>query len=792
VRYLARKRRRDLGRQKWQFLAVVATVVIGVMMFAATYDSYRNLQVSYQRTYERLAFADMTITGGDSSLADALVAVPGVRAVTVRHTADVPITIGTATLRGRFIGMPAAGQPDIDKIQVQEGSYLSPGGFNEAIAEDHIANTYRLQIGDSVTVAVGEKQKFTIAGVAVSAEYLWPAASTQESFTDPKQFGVFFVDEELVKKFPQSVSILETLVLYDKGVVTKDVDAAVHAEATKAGATSIVTQADQPSNSALQLDVSAFAQMAVAFPILFLTAAGMAVYVLLLRIVFTQRSIIGTLRASGISARELRRHYLGYGVWVGTMGAIIGVIVGVGFGTWMTHLYTDALHIPDTVVRIRPTTMAIGLVFGIVMGALSALIPARAAYRIAPAEAMRGVGPSLSAGKSLLERIVPRVSRLPVRSRMTLRGIGRSKRRSFTTVLGVILALILMVSAGEMYVTMNNLINREFNEITLQDATVVTAKPIGKEMLAAIEAVAGVTRAERVASFGVSITRDGTTLTTTLQGFASDTKMHGWTNPVGALPASGMLVNKGLRDRLGISPGDRVTVDLPTQDVSIDLEVAGFVNEPLGVPLYARYDVIAAALRDAGVKDVKSLMAEPTVTSVMTRFDPTITRVATVAALKNIPGVVYVEDSQTLFDVIQQEFALFDTFIAIMFIFGSIMAFALMFNTISVNVAERSTEFATLKASGMSDRDIAWMVAGENLLLTAVGIVPGILLGIWISGLLMATYNSDAFNFELTTHPFTLVIAAAAILFIALLSLVPGIRSIRHLDVAAVVRERSV
>ncbi|HDL48978.1 MAG TPA: FtsX-like permease family protein [Actinobacteria bacterium] len=560
----------------------------------------------------------------------------------------------------------------------------------------------------------------------------------------------------------------------------------------RAGATNILTRADQPSNKALQLDIDMFAQMAIAFPILFLTAAGMAVYVLLTRIVFAQRSVIGTLRASGMSTGALRRHYLGYGLRIGTVGAVVGVVFGVAFGAWITGLNTRTLNISDTIVRIRPITMFIGLTFGIVMGALSALIPARAAYRIPPAEAMRGIAPSMSGGKSFMERIFPRVSSLAMRTRMTLRGIGRAKRRSLTTVLGVVLALILIVAAGEMLVTTNNLINKQFNKIALQDASVILDKPVDKEMVAAIEAVPGVARAERVPGFDVSITRDGTTLAATLQGFEDNTQMHGWTNRSETLPPSEMLASKLLKDRLGISPGDRITIDLPTQDVSIELTLVGFVREPLGTPLYARNDVIAKALRDAGVTDPESLMAEPTVATVMTRFDPTISRTATLAALKNVPGVVYVEDSRTLFNVIKQEFELFDTFIAIMFIFGSVMAFSLMFNTISVNVAERSTEFATLKASGLSDRTIAWMIAGENLLLTAGGIIPGIVLGIWISSLLMATFNSDAFNFELTTRPLTLVLAAVSILVIALLSLIPGIRSVKRLDIAAVVRERAV
>ncbi len=781
-----------MRRQRWQFLAVGVTVVIGVMMFAATYDSYRNLTVSYEQTYDRLTFADMTITGGDESLPDALGAIPGVQAVTVRHSADLPITIGTATLRGRFVGMPVDEQPSVNKIDIQQGAYLSSGGDNEAIAEDHIASTYGLQLEDTLTVVVGEGRELTITGIAVSAEYLWPAASTQEIFVDPEQFGVFFVDEELVRQLPQSVSVRETLVLYDDGVVTEDVDAAVYAAATGAGATSMLTQADQASNSALQMDVEAFGQMAVAFPILFLSAAGMAVYVLLTRIVFAQRPIIGTLRASGMSARELRRHYLTYGVWIGTVGAVVGVILGVLFGALMTGLYTDLLDIPDTVVQIRPITMLIGLAFGVVMGALSALVPARAAYRIAPAEAMRGVAPSMSGGKSVIERIVPAVSSLPVRTRMTLRGIGRSKRRSLTTVLGVVLALILILGAGGMIDTTTNLIDQQFNVVALQDASVVTSEPVSMELLADINAVPGVARAERVASFGASITRSGGTFATTLQGFENNTQMHGWTNPSGTLPSSGMLAGEALKDRLGVSLGERVVIDLPTRDISIVLELVEFVDEPLGIPLYARYDVITEALRDAGVDDPESVMVDPTVTTVMTRFDPAISRTTTLATLEGIPGVLAVQDSRTLYDLIQEFLGLFYAFVGIMLIFGGLMAFSLMFNTISVNVAERTGEFATLKASGMSDRTIAWMIAGENLLLTAAGIIPGVIIGIWISSLLMASFSSDAFNFELSMRSLTVAVAAASMLVIALLSLIPGIRSVRRLDVGAVVRERAV
>ncbi len=476
--YLSRKRRRDVKRQRWQFIAVGATVVIGVMMFAATYDSYLNLTASYEQTYERLFFADMTITGGDEDLPARLEAIDGVETVTVRHTADLPITIGLNTLQGRLIGMPAGDQPDVNQIDVQEGSYLSGAGEFEAVAEVHIADTFGLTEDDTFTVVVGLGQDFELVGIAASAEYIWPAPSTQEVFSDPEQFGVFFVDEETVAQLPPSVSARETLVLYDADAVTEDVDALVHDVATGADATGIMTQADQPSNSTLQLDVEGFGEMAIAFPVLFLTAAGMAVYVLLTRIVFSQRSIIGTLRASGMSASELRRHYLGFGLWIGVIGAVIGVLLGAVAGSLMTRMYTGLLDIPDTVVVIRPSTIIVGLLFGVVAGVLSALIPARAAYSVAPADAMRGAAPMMSGSKSWIEKALPPVSKLPVRTRMTLRGIGRSKRRSFATILGVVLALILVLASGGMIDSVIGIIDRQFNEIALQDASVVASEPV--------------------------------------------------------------------------------------------------------------------------------------------------------------------------------------------------------------------------------------------------------------------------------------------------------------------------
>lgn len=792
VNYLARKRRRDIRRQRWQFLAVGATVMLGVLMFVATYDSYQNLTTSYQQTYRRLAFADMTITGGADGLPATLTAIPGVAAVEVRHTADLPVQIGSKTLVGRLVGTPVATAPTIDKIEVTSGTGLQVVGAADAVAEVHVARTFGLVPSDTFTVRAGSKPVFKVVGVAASAEYIWPAASTQEIFPDPNQFGVFFVDESLMAQLPPTEAVGETLVLYDAGADVTATDKRVRDAALAAGATGILTQADHPSKSTLQLDVEGFGEMAVAFPFLFLTAAALAVYVLLTRLVAAQRGIIGTLRASGVGAGAIRSHYLGFGLLLGAVGAVLGVVLGVVLGALMTSAYTGFLDIPDTVVAFRPLTLGIGLAFGVVAGLLAAWVPARAAYRTEPAEAMRGASPLTPGGRSLAERVLPPLSRLPVRTRMTLRGIGRAKRRSLSTVIGVVLALILVLAAGGMIDTIISAINRQFNDVQIQDATAFASQPVDAALVTAVGSVPGVSRAEPVATLTASVTRGGTTVSTVLQGYSQDSRMHGWTNPGGALPAGGVLVTGSMADKLGLHPGDAIDIALPTLGTTISMPVAGLADEPLGMPMYATTDAISTALGAAGVSDPATSLAVPTVTSIQVLFSPGADRAAAVHGIEQVGGILAAHDARALYNSVQQYLGLFYLFTWIMLLFGGLMALALMFNTISVNIAERSGEFATLKANGMSDRTIAGMIMGENLLLTVLGIVPGLVLGALAAYEFIQSFNNDSFSFSLSIQPFTFIVAAVAMVVVALLSMVPGIRSVRRLDIGSVVRERSV
>jgi putative ABC transport system permease protein len=179
-----------------------------------------------------------------------------------------------------------------------------------------MAKHFDLGAGDSIQVLgpngwVNEK----IAGVAASAEYLWPAQSRQQVIPSFDDFGIVFADESLLAGVPSTDAHKEVLITYEPDVDTTGLDRLLEDFAMNNGASNATPLADLPSNAALSEDLSGFQEMSLMFPLLFLAAAGMATYVLLTRLVLSQRGQIGLLMASGFRKRTVFGHYLEFGLF---------------------------------------------------------------------------------------------------------------------------------------------------------------------------------------------------------------------------------------------------------------------------------------------------------------------------------------------------------------------------------------------------------------------------------------------------------------------------------------------
>lgn len=786
MKTLRTKLRRDIRRQRGAFIAITVTIFLGVTLFAATYDAFRNLDSSYNKAFGEYRFANLTVTGGqvDRFAAQAR-RTPGVGAVEERIQSDLPFAVGSDKLLGRVVSLPADRQPAVNRVEVEQGSYLDPRRPNGVLLETHMAETFELAPGDGMNiVGTSGPRRVTVLGVVASPEYFWPARNRQEVFSAPEDFGVVFAPEPLADSLTGRNRPNQAVLYFAGGDPNQALSDRLGATAERLGAADVLTREQQPSNTALQQDLTSFEQMAILFPLLFLTAAALATGILMRRLVTAQRPIIGMLRACGYERRQLVLHYLEFGVVAGLIGAVLGVAAGIALGSLWTGLYTEQLSIPLTVIELRPLTFVVGLGFGLATGALAAAAPATLAASVPPAEAMRRFAPAGRGRISLVERLAPPLGRLPVRWRMSIRAIGRNPRRAASTGIGVVLALVLILSFWVMIDSAQLLIARQYDEVERQDAQLVFREPLNQRQIDRVERVPGVRRVEPAAEFPVSLRANGLRYQTALIGLAPDTRMHGFYLEDGeqtTLPSSGLLAGQFVRKRLDLEAGQAVGISIPGTNLRLKAPVRDIVDEPLGAFVYASLD----SVRTIGGTRVG--LGNTAFVSYRDGVDRERMR----ELLSSVAGVTAFADSAALLDYMNQYLGLYYLVLGLMVLFGGAMAFALLYNVIQSNLAERAVEVATLRAAGTPFASLARMITVENVLMAAAGIVPGLLIGYELARIFMEQFSYDWFTFEVQARPSTFVFSALAILVVALLSELPGLRAVKRLDVASVVRERS-
>jgi putative ABC transport system permease protein len=787
VRLMRRALWRDIRARKAQFIAIWVTIVLGVALFGASYDAFQNLTASYHGLYDTLALADLTVFGGPvDRIATEGAAVPGVAATATRSVGDGMIRIGGRAQLGRVIGLPADGNPGVDRVMVLRGRNIEAGSPDEVVVEQHLADARHLEPGGTLEILTATGWKtVSVVGIVASPEYLWPARSRQEEFLPFDQWGVIFGPEALVAAMPPDQVHSEALFRLAPDAPSGTLDK-LASLAIADGASSTQTLADQPSDSALREDVNGFGEMSIMFPIMFLLAGALATSVLLGRMVASQRGQIGVLLANGFARRAILLHYLGFGLLLGAAGSIPGAVIGGLSAAAISRVYTSTISVPVTVVDVRPLTFVIGLLMGPIAGAAAAYLPARQAARTSPAQAMRGVVTAGRGGASLAERLLPPLRRLPLRWVVSLRSLGRSRRRSLSTIFGIAMATTLILVSWGMIDTVQILIDRQFLEVQRQDATVYLASPVPASEISTTVSAPGVETVEPQIQLPATIVHGDKRYATTLTGLETSTAMHGFVSPDGStlsLPSDGVLLGTALEKMLAVSVGDTVDVDTGTGATPASIRVAGFVNEPLGTFAYAS---IATVARLAGLS-----AQDPLVQSALVRYAPGYDQATVTDNIAALPSVGAVLGSRSLYDLAQQYMGLFYAMIGIMLLLGGIMAFALIFNTMTANVSERATELAALRTLGMSGGTVARLVSGENLLLTVAGLAPGLLLGYAVAVEFMASFSSDLFDFDLHVRPTTFLFTALAILIVGLVSQWPALRAVGRIDLGRVVRERA-
>jgi len=666
--------------------------------------------------------------------------------------------------------------PEVNALYLREGRFLRPEDEHAAVVEAHFADYYDLHVGDQVTPIInGKKTPLTIVGIGASPEYLVVSASKQDILPSPRTFAVLFMSlPELQQMVRAEWQINNFNVLIIPG---RDREAII--EQSKAilapyGLRETLPSEDVPSHAALQMDLEGFQESANLMAFLMLFVAAMALYAMLSRLIWAQRPQIGLMKALGYSDGVVMRHYLLFALTIALLGSVLGIVLGIPLAHATTTAYATELGIPLVQSKIYADLIVSGVVMSLIFAILAGISPARASARMAPAAAMRvDAATALTKGRiSFFERWF----RLPLWLRMPMRDVFRMPRRSLTTALGIILSFVILLMGLGMMDSMSYMLSRNFHTIELWDGTVLFNTPQMESTLEQVEQIKGVLAAEPNFQLPVRLRVQDQEQEGWLIAIPPDAKMHALQLPPGISPTTALaddkvVLSSYLMDELGLAPGD--TLEIDSQLGSHEFTVGARTEELAGTLVYLSYDTIQKL----------SGMPTPIFNGLYLDIANTLTK-ETKRALYHIPGVASVQIKQDVEDDWQEMMGLFYAFVGVIFIFAIVMAFALLFNAMTINVLEREREIATMRAIGADGGRIARLIQVEIGLMWLVTLIPGLLMGWWATAQFLTTFNSELFTFTIHISPLSFALTALGILVTMILSALPAIRHLNRLDLA--------
>jgi putative ABC transport system permease protein len=788
MKLLRKKLYREIMQSKFRFIAISSVVAIGILLFIASYMSFLNLSKSYEHTYERLNFEDLLVRvdRAPGRVVDRLSSIPNVEMVTPRVSDPLGMELEDGTrVTGQIIGVPTS-ESYVNMLYMREGEGLT-GQEDEltCLVENHFADFNTLHEGDTIyAVRNGERIPVHIAGVVSSPEYMMVFRNRQFPMTSATVYGVFYFNMDqarLLTNYPSNSYNEFALTLKDYALLDTT-EQQVREILKPYGIEEVTTRDNQVSKTLLEMDLRQLHDFALFFPILFFSIAAFSIYMILSRLVRTQRPIIGLMRAIGYSSRTVLLHYMSFALLVGAVGIVFGSLLGWAATGVVSKVYSSTMKIPFVEYGFYPEAFLYGSIMAIGFCAISGIIPARRSAAVQPTEALRGIVDPVRYGKvSWVERLLPRISRLRVFWRLPLRNVFRNRRRTAFTVIGIMFAIILVMLNLGINDTVNANMDQAFNHIFTFDIAVMFLDPQTRVTQKKIEEIPGVTKVEPTVGAPCTISNGDIDVESIIMGALTDTVMRGFLdekNREVEITPNHCLMSRNYRDELGISVGD--SVEVKSLNRAGSFIVSDFIMEPMGSFVYIPVDE-ARELLGYGTKSSAFYIQVDEGYYGQVRD-----------SLYDMPEVLTLVDLTQIKKEVKSYLSLLYIVISVMLIFGFIMAFSLVFNTSTINIMEREQEVATMLTLGVPQWKASLSLTLENVIMGLLGLIPGYIMARIVMAQAMKLYENDLFSFTPAISVWTFVITGVTVIVLMVLSEIPSLRHIHRLDLAESTKRRSL
>ena len=482
------------------------------------------------------------------------------------------------------------------------------------------------------------------------------------------------------------------------------------------------------------------------FPIIFYMVAILISLTSMTRMIEEERIEIGTLKSLGYTNLTIMSKYLLYSF----LACIIGGVLGMSLGFYLLpgivwKLYSLFYYaVPGFVCKYRLLSGIIGTLFAFICIGGATYIVANSELKEQASQLMRPKAPK-NGKKILLENIPFIWKHFNFSNKVTTRNIFRYKKRSITTIIGISGCTALLVTGFGIKDSVVEIPNKQFKEIIKYDSSIILSNDseiekikdkIKPEIYVESKGISGIIESkEKDFETNIVVFKNNTELNKVydLRALKDKKKL--------TLDDEGIIITDKIAKSLNKKINDNIKINI--DGINYKLKIKGITKNYVGHYIYMNKKYYESTISNykTNMLLVKGSNAK---NKEILKFD-------SVSSINRVSKMI--KDASIMFDAMN--------YVVILLIIASaLLDFVVLYNLANVNISERQREIATLKVLGFYDKEVDDYINKENIIFTIIGIILGMIFGIFIIDLIVASIEIDSLRIIRYIKPISFVYSA--------------------------------
>lgn len=485
------------------------------------------------------------------------------------------------------------------------------------------------------------------------------------------------------------------------------------------------------------------------FPVVLYLVAALVTFTTMARFVDEERTQSGLLKALGYTNRQIMAKFILYGLAAGLVGTIVGIIAGnLLLSPLISNIITQTTVIGPAKLHFYPLWTGLALLLSLASSVLPAYLVARRELTEKPAQLLLPK-PPVTGSSIWLEKWPAIWSRLSFTHKVTARNIFRYKLRMLMTIFGVAGTVALLFGGLGIRSSISGVVQRQFGELIHYDMLVVENSRATEEEL---DKLTHFLQSEQVRQslpvafeqLHQTVEENGQRKNLSISLYISDRRDFG--NQVSLesstgqpikLSDRGIVLTEKLAQIYGVSVGDKLSLTLEDKEVSVRVEaVADMYAGHFIYMTRGYYEQVTGKQKTANAYLIQLKNSQ-------------LGHIQTLASqLLAMPAVRSLVQNTSLIDMLTTIAGSLQTIMTILVILSILLGLVILYNLTIINMSERIRELSTIKVLGFHNKEVTMYIYRETIALSLIGMLVGLVGGIYLHKLLLAMIGSDSIRFN--------------------------------------------